>query len=123
MQARITLIDLNYRLGEWRQAVTETDDAVKYFAGAGQLAAGIEVLAQLVQSHPSELALRSLLARAYQETGHKAEAIAQLDAIGDLQLQAGRRADAVRTIQAIIALGPANVPEYQQLLAELQAPG
>ncbi len=123
VQARITLIDLNYRLGEARQAVTETDDAVKYFAGAGQLAAGIDVLAQLVQSHPSELALRSRLARAYQETGRKAEAITQLDAIGDLQMQAGRRADAVRTIQAIIALGPDNVSEYRQLLADMQTPG
>jgi hypothetical protein len=51
----------------------------------------------------------------------KKEAIAELDAIGNLQLEAGQTQAAIRTIQAIIRLGPDNVRGYQQLLAQLRA--
>jgi hypothetical protein len=49
------------------------------------------------------------------------EAIAELDTIGELQLEAGMTQEAIRTIQAIIRLNPENVQGYRHLLAQLKA--
>ncbi len=122
-EARATVIDLNFRLGQVRQALVETDDWIKQLLTAGNIAGAATFIEGLVNNRTDDIGLRSRLARLYQQTGRKAEAIAQLESIGDLQIQAGRKADAVQTIQAILALGPDNPASYQQLIAELQAGG
>jgi hypothetical protein len=50
----------------------------------------------------------------------KQEAITELDTIGEMQLNAGKTQEAIRTIQAIIRLGPQQEQGYLQLLAQLQ---
>jgi tetratricopeptide (TPR) repeat protein len=121
-EARTTLIDLNFRLGQARQAFVETDDWIKQLIGAGKIGEAASFLERLVNDRPDDIGLRSRLVRLYQQTGRKAEAIAQLEAVGDMQIQAGRKAEAAQTIQAILALGPNDPAAYQQLLAELQSP-
>jgi tetratricopeptide (TPR) repeat protein len=120
-EARTTLIDLNFRLGQSRQAFVETDDWIKQLIGAGNIGGAAAFLEKLVNDRPDDIGLRSRLVRLYQQTGRKVDAIAQLETIGDMQIQAGRRADAAQTIQAILALGPTDPAAYQQLLAELQS--
>jgi tetratricopeptide (TPR) repeat protein len=120
-EARTTLIDLNFRLGQGRQAFVEIDDWIKQLIGAGKIGEAAAFLERLVNDRPDDIGLRSRLVRLYQQTGRKAEAIAQLEAIGDMQIQAGRKTDAAQTIQAILALGPGDPAAYQQLLAELQS--
>ncbi|MBI3242649.1 MAG: tetratricopeptide repeat protein [Chloroflexi bacterium] len=122
-QARATLIDLHFRLGQARQALVETDDWIKQLIASGNIAGAAAFIESLVDSRTDDIGLRSRLVRLYQQTGRKADAIAQLETIGDLQIQAGRKADAAQTIQAILALGPDDPASYQQLLAELQASG
>ena len=75
-----------------------------------------------LRSRPDELDLHMRLAKVYVDQGKREDAIAELDAIGELQLGMGRTQDARRTIQAIIRLGPDNVDGYRQLLAQLQSP-
>ncbi len=118
-KARSMLIDINHRLGQSRQALAEADDMLRYFASAGRLPKAVEVLEELVRSQPEEVGVRARLARIYYEMGRKAEAIAQLDSIGEIQLQAGNRAEAAKTIQSIISLGPDDAAGYRQLLAEI----
>ena len=120
-EARTALIDLNFRLGQGRQAFVEIDDWIKQLIGAGKIGEAAAFLERLVTDRPDDIGLRSRLVRLYQQTGRKAEAIAQLEAIGDMQIQAGRKTDAAQTIQAILALGPTDPAAYQQLLAELQS--
>ena len=120
-KARSMLIDINHRLGQSRQALAEADDMLKYFAVAGRLPKAVEVLEELVRSQPEEVGVRTRLARIYQEMGRKAEAIAQLDSVGEIQLQSGNRAEAAKTLQSIIALGPDDIAGYKQLLAEIQS--
>ena len=120
-KARTTLIDLNFRLGQGRQAFVETDDWIKQLIGAGKIREAAAFLERLVNDRSDDIGLRSRLVRLYQQTGRKADAIAQLETIGDMQIQAGRKADAAQTIQAILALGPTDPAAYQQLLAELQS--
>jgi len=60
------------------------------------------------------------LGRLYQDTGRRAEAIAQYDRLGELQLQAGHTAQAAETIRTILTLQPDDPGAYEQLLGELQ---
>jgi hypothetical protein len=50
----------------------------------------------------------------------KREAIAELDALGEMQLEAGLRDEAVQTVKQIIALKPANVEAYRRLLDHIR---
>ena len=47
------------------------------------------------------------------------EAIAEYDALGEMQMENGLRDQAVQTIQAIINLGPDDVEGYQRLLGQI----
>jgi len=80
----------------------------------------VTLLAEMVESHGNEIGLVARLARLYQDTGRKTQAIAQYDRLGELQLQAGQTAQAAVTIQTILALQPEDSSAYQQLLSELQ---
>jgi Flp pilus assembly protein TadD len=50
-----------------------------------------------------------------------AEAIGQLDALGDSQIEAGNIPEALITVRAILALRPPNAEGYQELLRKLES--
>jgi Flp pilus assembly protein TadD len=83
------------------------------------------LMKELVAANPQDLSLRSRLTRIYVELGMKKEATAELDTLGEMQLEAGRRAEAMETLRTIIALEPDEKEGYTRLLRELQgrAPG
>ena len=57
----------------------------------------------------------------YKKLGQNEKAIAELDGLGDLLLEAGRRDDAIGVIEEIISLSPPNIEAYQKLLKQLNA--
>lgn len=118
-KARVSLIELYYKVGQPARAVRELDELLLMYKEAGKARKMISVLEDQVQLRPGEIPLRSRLARLYMEADMKEPAIEQLDALGELQLQAGLKKEAAATIRAIIALGPPNVEDYKQLLAQL----
>lgn len=120
-RARSTLIDLNFRLGNLRQAIAEVDDMLRYRVSEGKFDEGIRFLEEQVRLRPDESALRRRLAQAYVQRGRKADAIAQWDALGEVYLQEGKRAEAIEAIRAIIALGPEDEAGYRTLLAQLES--
>jgi tetratricopeptide (TPR) repeat protein len=122
-RARIYLVDLFLKLGRSEQALDELDGLSAAFQGQ-PLPPGLrEALGHLSKAHPAHLALHIRLARTCLDLRLKEEAIAALDAVGEIQLEAGKTQDAMRTIQAIIRLGPQHVEGYEQLLAQLQTGG
>jgi tetratricopeptide (TPR) repeat protein len=121
-KARTHLVDLHLKLGEPETAMGELDQLIEYYRNKREPRKTITVLRDLVASRKGELALHIRLARAYLEMKMKKEAIAELDTVGELQLEAGMTREAIRTIQAIIRLGPDNVQGYHQLLSQLKAP-
>jgi hypothetical protein len=76
-------------------------------------------LEEAVRLQPQQMALRARLARRYLDAGLRADAIQQLDTLGELQLDAGLRKQAMATVRLIISLNPDNVGAYRQLLAQL----
>jgi tetratricopeptide (TPR) repeat protein len=120
-KARTMIVDLSFRLGQTGQAIVEVDDWLRYQLQQGQVNSATAFLEELVRQRPEEAGLRTRLARLYQERGRKADAIAQLEALSELQIRAGQPEKAADTIRAILALGPESAGSYQQLLAQLES--
>ncbi len=80
----------------------------------------LERLRVMVRRRPNDLAARQALAQAYAARGLRSEAVAELDKLGELQLDQGLFQEAQQTIEAIIALEPPNVDAYRQLLSQLR---
>ncbi len=117
--ARATLIDLLFRLGQPKPALAEADSYLRQLLAARQTNQAIDLLAELVETHPQESGLVARLARLYQDTGRRAEALAEYDKLGEMQLQAGLTTQAAETVRTILSLGPEDAQPYEQLLQEL----
>ncbi|MBC7813241.1 MAG: tetratricopeptide repeat protein [Burkholderiales bacterium] len=118
-RARRMLIDLNYRQGNQVEAVKRLDQLLSIYAKNKQVNRILQLLEELVTLYPNDTGLRSRLAAIYRQLGRKKDAIMQLDALGELQLEAGLHQDAINTIRQIIALKPDGIDDYLKLLAQL----
>jgi tetratricopeptide (TPR) repeat protein len=121
--ARANLVDLNLRLGEEAKAAKELDGYLDLLVRKGQSAKALDTLEKLVGDHPGKQALHARLAEAYKAAGRKADAIAQYDALGEIQLDAGRKKEAAKTIKTILKLDPPDVEGYRELLRNIEAGG
>jgi len=119
-KVRTHLFDLYQKQGQINKALAELKDLVKYYQAKGQPQKALSVLKEAIQLRPQEMSLRALLAQVYVQQGMKREAIAELDALGEMQLEAGLRDEAMQTVKQIIALEPANVEAYRQLLDHIR---
>lgn len=120
--AQLTLIDLHYRSGQRQRAEAELDELVDRYRQQERLAEALQALRGLVESYPAEAGVSGRLARLLFESGQKEEAVAELDRLGEQQLEQGRLQDAIVTVRQIIALNPQNLSAYQQLLRQLESP-
>ncbi|MBN1180280.1 MAG: tetratricopeptide repeat protein [Anaerolineae bacterium] len=118
-KARLTLVDLYYRFGQSAQAIGEIDGLVQALRESGKSQKIIPVLEQIALDHDRDIPIRTRLTQAYLNARDIEGALKQLDTLGDLQLEAGRTQDAIKTIQMILRLNPPNPEPYQALLAQL----
>jgi tetratricopeptide (TPR) repeat protein len=119
-RSRLTLMDLYERFGQPARSIMELDALLKALRDSGKKQKIIPVLHEIVQERPAEIPIRTRLAQAYLDARDVQGALEQLDVLGELQLQAGRTQDAIRTVQTILRLNPADAVSYQQLLQQLQ---
>ena len=119
-KARSMLVDLNFRLNQPGQALSELDNYLTHLIGSAQHEKALESMTTLVSDYPNQPALHRRLAEIYRQHGRMMEAIDQLDIAGDLYLQAGNKPGAIEAVNAILALNPPNATQYQQVLAELK---
>jgi tetratricopeptide (TPR) repeat protein len=119
LKARQRLVELYLNLQRQTQALKDLDELVKLYRRQNRLSEAVMILNDLASAHPDVMELRKRAAQVCVEAGDRAGAIAHLDAMGELQLEAGRVQEAVATIRAIIALGPENVEAYRQLLEQI----
>jgi tetratricopeptide (TPR) repeat protein len=118
-KVRLNLIDLNYKLGHVKEADEETMSMLEFYRSRGEEARGLALLEEAVRFQPEQMPLRARLARQYLDVGLREDAIQQLDRLGELQLDAGLRKQAMATVRLIISLEPENVGAYRLLLAQL----
>jgi hypothetical protein len=119
MKARQALVDINYRLNNQLDAVKELDGLLRLYAQQRRGDLIVSTLERMVSDMPNDMALRSRMAAVYRQTNRKVDAIAQLDALADLQLDAGLIQDACTTIKQIIAMGTPDAEQYKNLLTQL----
>ncbi len=120
-KARHNVIDLNLRLGQEEQAAKELDSYLEHLVQAGRSQEALNLLEEMAREHPGKQVLHTRLADAYRAAGRKADAIAQYDALGEIQLDAGQVQAAAHTIQTILSLDPPGADGYRELLRNLQA--
>jgi tetratricopeptide (TPR) repeat protein len=118
-QARFRLVELRYKLGQQERALADVDEFIVHYGKRKEFRKIVGTLKELVTSNPQDISLRSRLSRIYIELGMKEEAIAELDTLGEMQLEAGRRREAMETLRTIISLEPDEKAGYTQLLREL----
>ena len=119
-KARVSLIDLNLRIDQEDQAAKELDSYLEFLVDSGSGAEALNLLEEMGREHPGRQALHARLAEAYKAAGRTADAIAQYDALGEIQLDAGQKDDAIRSIQAIVDLNPPDAEGYEDLLKNLK---
>jgi tetratricopeptide (TPR) repeat protein len=112
-------MDLYYTQGNQVEALKRLDVLLGLYAKNKQVNRITQTLEDLVKRFPNDTGVRQRTATFYLRLGRKKDAIAQLDAIGELQLEAGLHDEAVKTIRQIIKIGPEDVTAYMQLLTQL----
>lgn len=120
IKARSLLVDLFFKLGQREEALKELDELIDLYQARHRPQELLSTLQEAVRARPEEVGLHMRLAKAYLDVHRKEDAIAELDAVGELQLEMGMPQEAIRTVRAIIRLGPDNVEGYRQLLAQLR---
>lgn len=117
---RKNLIELNLRLGQSPQALTELENYLTFLETNRRTADAITFLEDLVNEHGNHASLRRALAGLYNQSGRVQDAIAQLDSVGEILLQAGDREGAIQAINQILMMNPPNAEDYQKLLVQMQ---
>jgi tetratricopeptide (TPR) repeat protein len=122
-RAQVALVDLYYKQDQRDKALQSLDALLGLYQNAGKTQKILAVLQEAVQTRPEEMGLRARLAAAYAQQGLTKQAIAEYDALGEMQLEAGLHEEAARTIQTIIKLGPDDVEGYRNLYSQIKGGG
>jgi tetratricopeptide (TPR) repeat protein len=120
-KARDMLFELNIRLGQENQAMTELDNYLNHLISLQRTGEALEYINAKIVDNQALPGLYRRSAEIYRLMGQKEEAVSQLEIAKDMYLQAGNRTAAIETLMGIMALNPVNVNFYQRMLVELQA--
>ncbi|MFA5874774.1 MAG: hypothetical protein WC832_12525, partial [Anaerolineales bacterium] len=116
-----SLIDLNIRLTQLPQATAELDGFLAHLQSSGRRGEAIPFLEELVNEYPKQGILRRALSEEYRHAERIPDSVAQLDALGNLLLNAGDRDGAIQNIETIMAMNPPNMEDYKTLLAKIKS--
>jgi tetratricopeptide (TPR) repeat protein len=116
---RESLIELNLRLAQTAQAQAELESFVTYLEGNNRHDAAIPFLHKFLDEHPEQVMIRRILAQEYYKSGQTADAIAQLDAVGDKLMETGDKTGVADVVNQILSMNPPNADEYRALLSQL----
>lgn len=117
--ARKMLVDLNFRLNDSGRAIREMDGLLQYYAQHRNGAAILSLLEEWTGRRPNDEGLRTRLAAVYQQIKRVDKALEQYDVIIEMQLNAGRHADACNTIKRVLGMKPSNAKHYMDLFQQL----
>jgi len=118
-RGRQNLADLLFKLEESQAGLTHLDALINQYRSEGAASEVLGLLHDMVQSHPQRLAIRSRLAQAYVEQEKREEAIAELNAVGELQVETGLYDEAADTIRQLAGLEPDKAQDYDRLRVQI----
>ena len=118
---RKNLIDINIRLNQPNQAAAELDGFLAHLDSSKRRGEAIPLLEALVEENQNNPLLMRYMADEYRRAGRIQEAVAQLDALGAILLDAKNTSGAIQTLEAIIAMNPPNIGQYQAALHNLRS--
>lgn len=114
-----SIVEIQFNQGNSSEAIKRLDVLLGIYSKNKLINKITQLLEELVRLYPNDTGLRSRLASIYKALNRKHDAIAQLDALGELQLDAGLHREAANTIRQIIEMQPDRVDEYKKLLSQL----
>jgi tetratricopeptide (TPR) repeat protein len=120
-KSRDMLFDLNLRLGQSNQAMSELDNYINHLISMHRSDEALDYINTKILENQNQPALYQRLAELYRLLGRKEDAISQLEIAKEMYLQSENRPAAIEIVKAILALNPTNVNAYQRMLSELQA--
>jgi tetratricopeptide (TPR) repeat protein len=118
-RAYLALYRLYPRTGRPHLGLNALDKLIKLYLEARNVDRALIVLEDLIANEPDSIPLRARGAQLYLNTGKREKALEHLDVLGGLQLDAGQKEAAVKTVTAILALEPSNREGYVDLYREL----
>jgi tetratricopeptide (TPR) repeat protein len=116
---RKSLVELNLRMARSEQALAELENYLTYLESNGKNKDAIAFLEDLLVEHGDQIPLRRALAALYQSAGRTADAISQLDSVGETLLNKGDRDGAISSINQILMMNPPNADAYRRLLTQI----
>ena len=119
-KAHANLVELNFRLGQDAQAVSELENTISAISAQGDKSQAIHFIENLIKENPERMPVRRKLVELYLKSGQIKSAVGALDSIGDMLLHNGDKAGAVKAIEAILALNPPNKADYKELLEKIK---
>jgi tetratricopeptide (TPR) repeat protein len=118
--ARVSLIDLYFRLGQAKRAGAEISDFANTLLRNRKIEQAASFLVRIGEQYPRQPDVVRQQGEFFRQTGRIEEAIQKYDVAGELYLEAGERSAAMEVVMAILALNPPNAAQYQQLLAQIK---
>lgn len=118
--SRRQLIDLNMRMGNIDNALTELENYITHLENQNKLELAISFLESLIRDHEDQPLLKRTLAAQLHHAGRAPEAISILDILGEDLMKKGDREGAMQVINQIVLMNPANVQEYRSLLEQVK---
>jgi len=118
-RASVTLVELLFKMGQSHQALAELDRFLARLAAQGRTKKILAILNDMISQQPDNMGLLNRSAAAYAQAGKRDKAMTHLDRLGELQLDAGLRAEAANTVRVILSLQPADVAGYRKLLQQI----
>ncbi len=118
-RAYLALYRLYPRTGRPHLGLNALDKLIKLYLEARNVDRALIVLEDLIVNEPDSIPLRARGAQLFLNTGKREKALEHLDVLGGLQLDAGQKEAAIKTVTAILALEPSNRDGYVDLYREL----
>jgi predicted Zn-dependent protease len=120
IKARDMIFDLNIRMGQENQAMSELDNYLNHLISVHRTTEALEYINNKIVENQTQPTLYRRLADLYRLLGRKEEAISQLEMAKEMYVQAGNRKGAIEALMTILAFNPDNAKVYQRMLVDLQ---
>ena len=117
--SRKQLIELYMNMGQQPQAMAELESLITYLDSNSKGNDALSFLEEMIKEHEDQPIFLRMHAEQLHRLGRMDEAIAQLDALGESLLTAGKKKEAVEVINQILLMNPPNAEDYRQLLAQI----